>query len=1302
MPPMEPDEHRTVLDARRGDREAFGRLVDAYQGMVFAVALNVTCDYTESEDVVQEVFLRAWLKLRSLSDPRRFGPWLYTLARNFAIQYLRKKHRLPVAIPDEVLADRVRSDTESPSEAYARKELSSLLWSEVADLPPRSREAILLYYVEEFSVRRAAEFLDISEDAFKARLHFARGKLRDALTEKIEDELRSRKPTRSNREAILAALPAQTLSIAELFKSAITGKSLVPVLALSTLKKGAILVAVLLLALLSFLVIRPGGPAPGPSNPLPVLPPTDEQAALPIDDNKMDSQTTASLADVPRMPTHTLGGSVLSSLGEKPVPAARVVLLQKGEWVRDALTDERGRFGWVDLPNGTYEVHLDASDPAILDRYYVWPGEIVQVLLRDRDVEDLVFFLDPSTSIAGGVVDFENNPLPGATVRLSHFRVPVPGAVQTSGPDGAFRFMGLYPTLAYRLEGDAPGYVKGVVERLDVDASHPLENVIVRLEKGTAGTIKGRVVNQSEQPVPGVLVGAFGTAAGFNADINTDAAGRFTFHNVPTGRVSVRLELYDQQRTVFIEPNQVAEGCDFVIDQEARPGSVSGVIVDGSDQPITQGMVVAVLSDSVKEGTAAMRNGTYNGSLDRSTAAPDSEGRFRLLNLEEGGRIDVYYRGMSGPRQKTSALSIPVSSENVRAVFAPAPDKGFPLSGRVIDGDTREPIPQFTIELLRIGNLLTGYRSASLYHPEGKFEISNVSFRKGRAFVHASAPGYAANLVEAVLDETSQSAFVEIPLGSGAEFSGHIRDSDGQPVVGATVSVFPFRGPLSITDAEGAFRFEHLESSNRYRPCASHPDYAPWYGDALRLEADSSIADFEIVLSRGGEIMGGVLDEAATPVARVAVEIEDDNRDFVVLPVTDTEGMYSHDKIPPGEYRVSVDSLGYEKRDVTVREGETVAVDFGVMGASLSGLVRVNGQPLDNLMVGVTDRPNDPSREGVVAIDKTDLEGAWRLGNVPAGRRFLAVWNRNLLIHAQPIEIQESGSQQVDLNIRTATIRGRVVRDDDRTPLPGRVIVLFHSALTPLGDELLLHLGARAGYTHTDAEGRFTLDLVPDGECLVQVRGPDLGPCQSVKRFAVRNAQPIDDLVLRVSETGTLKVRFVDAESGRPIRCSGNVILRDSAGRSTMLTVRSDSEETVYPGVSADTYAVGAAVNESSGDDLYSPFRGPVVIEAEKETAVTLSVQAGVEVSIDVFDSDGNPINEFQFALTDASGAAAPFSFHWSNSIHTVLPLGAAHLKLIRDGALVYDEDIAVARDPVAPRVEVRVVVESAGLAAQP
>ncbi len=82
---------RWIDQSRRGDRDAFARLVRQYQGMVSGVALSRTGDVHQSEDLAQETFLIAWQKLDELDDTQKFPGWICSIARNLARNAVRKK-----------------------------------------------------------------------------------------------------------------------------------------------------------------------------------------------------------------------------------------------------------------------------------------------------------------------------------------------------------------------------------------------------------------------------------------------------------------------------------------------------------------------------------------------------------------------------------------------------------------------------------------------------------------------------------------------------------------------------------------------------------------------------------------------------------------------------------------------------------------------------------------------------------------------------------------------------------------------------------------------------------------------------------------------------------------------------------------------------------------------------------------------------------------------------------------------------------------------------------------------------------
>src|SRR5207244_2061054 len=122
----------------------------------------------EAEDVVQEAFLQAYLGLDRLRDPARFGAWLCAIGVNLAKMRLRSRRPLPVGTPSDHGSDGADS-----------VEISELVRSALDVLPPREREAVLLYYVDGLSSPQVASVLGERPGTVRVRLHRARRRLRE-------------------------------------------------------------------------------------------------------------------------------------------------------------------------------------------------------------------------------------------------------------------------------------------------------------------------------------------------------------------------------------------------------------------------------------------------------------------------------------------------------------------------------------------------------------------------------------------------------------------------------------------------------------------------------------------------------------------------------------------------------------------------------------------------------------------------------------------------------------------------------------------------------------------------------------------------------------------------------------------------------------------------------------------------------------------------------------------------------------------------------------------------------------------
>ncbi len=174
--------------ATRGDKQAFGRLVDLHKRAVYGLCVRLLREPEEARDAAQEAFTRAYGSLASYDTRQPFAPWLLRIARNHCLDVLRR--RLPEAQRVELDADPGETaprELADPSAAQGdqvieRRELAGALERAVSALPANYREVVHLFHVEHLSYKEIASTLDVPIGTVMTWLHRARARLKDALT----------------------------------------------------------------------------------------------------------------------------------------------------------------------------------------------------------------------------------------------------------------------------------------------------------------------------------------------------------------------------------------------------------------------------------------------------------------------------------------------------------------------------------------------------------------------------------------------------------------------------------------------------------------------------------------------------------------------------------------------------------------------------------------------------------------------------------------------------------------------------------------------------------------------------------------------------------------------------------------------------------------------------------------------------------------------------------------------------------------------------------------------------------------
>src|SRR2546422_9461890 len=181
------DEPALVAAARAGDLGAFEELVNRYERKIFRLAMNITGNREDAEDVMQEAFLKSYAHLKEFQGDSRFYTWLVRIAVNESLMRLRKRKPNqisldePVGTDDDIMPREVEDWGPSPEQRYAQTELQQILNKAIENLDPAYRTVFVLRDVEELSTEEAAALLGISVPAVKSRLLRARLKMRERL-----------------------------------------------------------------------------------------------------------------------------------------------------------------------------------------------------------------------------------------------------------------------------------------------------------------------------------------------------------------------------------------------------------------------------------------------------------------------------------------------------------------------------------------------------------------------------------------------------------------------------------------------------------------------------------------------------------------------------------------------------------------------------------------------------------------------------------------------------------------------------------------------------------------------------------------------------------------------------------------------------------------------------------------------------------------------------------------------------------------------------------------------------------------
>jgi protocatechuate 3,4-dioxygenase beta subunit len=745
-------------------------------------------------------------------------------------------------------------------------------------------------------------------------------------------------------------------------------------------------------------------------------------------------------------------------------------------------------------------------------------------------------------------------------------------------------------------------------------------------------SFRGTVEDEKGQPIKGATVQAqrwresswesLGTA-------RTDSLGRFVLGPVPRANLSVIAgaegfaSLRKQART--------GATLEFIL----KPGgTLAGKVVDAKT-----GTGVADCS---------LRGWSQSGNW-WETVECDKEGGFRFNSVPPGRVwLDVYPK----LHRATSLGDVEVRSgeETFKEIPVVA---GGTLTGKVLDRETKVPVPNARIRTWE------GQKEA-LSGEDGTYVLQGPS--AGGLSLRVSAEGYPEqwSWIQVIGDpdgETKQ----DIEIGKGGKVTGLVRNSDGEPVVGARVGRAP--GELmtgvpentATTDAEGRFTLDAVPSMNNGRLFAIADDYALSRSDPLTVRAGTESAGIVITLLTGAVFKGTVMDEEDQPVpgAQFTLQRQWSQQDggwfwipgLVGYSVAD--GSWEIAQVPEGNYTLTVSLDGYAPETRKPLQGpatgEVPGLDFVLRrGGVITGWVRsLAGEPVVGATVNAWGwvvqsdgtqswaqrsdvRSND---EGYFVLDGL-RDGAYQVnieatGFTGEGLGGIAAGARDLQITLHP----------------TARIEGRVLELDGVTPVPNftiKVVQEMDNEGNPANEENVI-----AEQEFADREGKFLLQNLTRGQVAIYaVAGNRIS--RRREGIFVTPGGLVDNVLLVVSEGGRLRVRVRDHGGSAVDKAYVSAGVRTANGQVNYQhgTRTNDQGEAVIVALPEGAYELYA----NHGDVQATKS---VVVASGVETEADLTLKLGAAVAMHVVDSEGRPVEGAQVDFFDREGGEQ-IQLNWS------------------------------------------------------
>ncbi len=845
-------------------------------------------------------------------------------------------------------------------------------------------------------------------------------------------------------------------------------------------------------------------------------------------------------------------------------------------------------------------------------------------------------------TLAGRLLDSAGKPVSGAKVVWIPYRSeeetlldltrgtePSPADETATDSEGRFRVLldkpGSLVSVRILAAGLPSVFLAGPYEASD-------EVLLEEIQFPAGEKISGKVTEEGGKPVAGAKVrvtGGLGLSeeeVSFYSETSTGTDGSFSLGAAPENArsLTVRAPGFSPYSRFRLE-GPLSEKITL-----KRGGSIRGTVLDPSGKPASGAIVTS-------------------GELAFET---DASGNYRLAGIPPGSRsVEALWKEDFAARKDAARVR---KGEEVEVPLRLA--QAAAISGTVMEEKTRKPLAGVSVQASTTPFSLRfrgeGIARRARTDARGRFRIPGLSPR--RYTVQASKKGFLPASIAGIVAGTQSPGSVSLALARAAGISGRVTAEDGKPVAGARVrfaredsmralmrsaSPMALLSPQSaLSKTDGSFRLRNLAPARNLTLEASKTGYAAARRHGVSLKAGEQVKDFALVLPRGLEARGRVVDGQEQPVAGAEIRVSPAEGGVgegirIVTrmmsrekpdAVSSANGSFVVSGLDEGEYVASVSREGYARKGFSALEVKAKPPNewppFVLSaGLSVAGFVRnAKGEAIIAASVSTFNEQGD------IRDTTSDSEGRFRLEDFSAERSVML----NVIAEGYAPLRRGVTPPAADLTLvltASGILQGRV--EDAETKRPLTDFTVGYSAPRTAG--FVIRMGGGLGdRSFQSADGSFELPDVPAGKWAVRASAPGYRTAE-VAGVEVAEGETKEGIVLSLKKGGVLSGRVLDARRNTGVpnaSVSWQPVRSEATGRlpAAMMSRLTGAEYGTTTDADGrfrfDGLPEGKVAVTASHPDFLEAAKD---VEGDAETSVDLMLSTGGAISGTVVGKDG-------------------------------------------------------------------------------